>query len=190
MLIARGIYQMRHCAQNLNTQRESWLNQQLSRWTTILPKPAPIANNRYANRMYKSLLIASLLVLSSCASGSKMLVADQLLGEWRMTQIIQDGTNDVSGEHNPESNRYILFNADQTFESGGDPHGKNTGAWRIDEASGELFLNSDAGEEDDSYWIVTIEGSNMHWAGARFAFNKRFVIKHKRAQNQEAGNFR
>ncbi len=126
--------------------------------------------------------MAALLLLSSCTSSPKLL-ADQLVGEWQMSQIIQDGTNDVSDEHKPEGNRYILFNADQTFESGGDPFGKNTGTWQMDEASGELFLNSDAGEEDDSYWLVTIDGSNMNWQGARFAFNKRFTIKHKRGKN-------
>lgn len=100
-----------------------------------------------------------------------------------MAQIVQDGTNDVSAEHNPENNRFILFNADQTFESGGDPYGKNTGTWRMDETSRELFLNSDAGAEDDSYWIVSIDGRTMNWQGARFEFNKRFLITHTRTEN-------
>lgn len=100
-----------------------------------------------------------------------------------MVQIIQDGANDVSDEHNPAGNRYVIFNADQTFESGGDPNGKNTGQWQLNEKTGELFVNSDAGEADDSYWIVSIDGDTMKWQGARFEFNKRFEINHVRAGN-------
>ena len=100
-----------------------------------------------------------------------------------MQRIVQDGTSDVSSEHNPESDRYIIFNSDNTFESGGSPYGKNTGAWTLDQESGELFLNSDAGEDDDSYWIVRFDGEAMHWQGARFEFNKRFTIEHKRSKS-------
>lgn len=68
-----------------------------------------------------------------------------------------------------------------SVESGGDPYGKNTGRWTLDETTNELYLDSDAGEEDDSHWIVRIEGSTMHWKGTRGDFNTRFSIEHVRA---------
>lgn len=91
-----------------------------------------------------------------------------------------DGTNDVSAEQNPEENRFIIFNEDLTFESGGDPYGKNTGAWSFDIPTKTLYLDSDAGEDDDSYWIVTIDKNQMLWQGTHFEFNSRFTITHSR----------
>jgi hypothetical protein len=43
-----------------------------------------------------------------------------------MHQVVQNGAV-VSDEHNPQKNRYITFNKDGSFESGGDPYGTNTG---------------------------------------------------------------
>ena len=91
-----------------------------------------------------------------------------------------DGNEDVTDEHNPQKNRYIIFKTDGTFESGGDPYGMNTGKWTLDRESKELYLDSDGGEDDDSYWITSIEAGKMHWQGARFDFSKRFQIYHIR----------
>ncbi len=107
-------------------------------------------------------------------------IGHQIQGRWNMTTILMDQA-DVTSEHNPANNRYIIFNTDHTFESGGDPAGKNTGKWEFDESSRTLFLDSDAGEEDDSYWIVSINGDLMHWQGTHFEFNSRFSIDHTRA---------
>ena len=97
-----------------------------------------------------------------------------------MQQVVLDGTQDVTEEHNPESDRYIVLHEDGTFESGGSPHGTNTGRWAFDETARELYLDSDAGENDDSYWTVSFENGQMKWQGARFEFSKRFTIYHRR----------
>lgn len=120
----------------------------------------------------------------ACCSSSKLPadeVTNQLLGRWIMQSVIMDGATNVTDEHNPNKNRYIIFNADHTFESGGDPHGRNTGRWSMEMPAKMLHLDSDAGEDDDSYWILSIDADQMNWQGAQFEFNKRFAIIHKRA---------
>jgi hypothetical protein len=50
----------------------------------------------------------------------------------------------------------------------------------LDPETRELHIDSDAGEDDDSYWIASIEGDTMRWQGARFEWNKRFTLVHLR----------
>lgn len=69
---------------------------------------------------------------------------------------------------------------DGTFKSGGH-FGENTGRWSIDPETGELFIDSDAGENDDSYWFVSFKDDVMIWTGAR-GFGREFVLKHRCSQ--------
>jgi hypothetical protein len=98
---------------------------------------------------------------------------DRLMGTWTMDRILEDG-RDVTAQHDPANNRWIRFYADHTFESGGDPYGANEGQWALDDTT--LFLDSAAGDSDDSYWIVQVEDDVMRWSGARSDFTERFVI--------------
>lgn len=124
------------------------------------------------------LYLLLLLILTSCQPETS--VFDRLIGEWKMEKIIQD-SSDVTEEHNPFNERTLIFNSDSTFVSDGRPYGKNTGRWNIDESSGELFLDSDAGEGDDSYWLVELENENkMLWKGTRSDFTERFMLIHKK----------
>jgi len=132
--------------------------------------------NRFAMRLTGFLL---LLALSACA-GARLSLEERVVGHWQMERIVQDGTNDVSAQQNPMNNRYIHFYENGTFESGGDPYGKNTGKWTLDPDSHELYIDSDSGEDDDSYWIVSIDEDRMHWQGTHFDFNKRFAIDFRR----------
>ena len=56
----------------------------------------------------------------------------------------------------------------------------NTGKWVLN--GNELFIDSNAGEDDDSYWETTFEGNKMFWKGKRFEFNRRFEIVHERVE--------
>jgi len=48
-----------------------------------------------------------------------------------MLQVF-DGDKEVTEQHNPKNNRWITFNKDGTFKSGGDPLGDNIGKWTMD----------------------------------------------------------
>lgn len=118
------------------------------------------------------------LLLAFCVPDGAL--TDALVGRWTMATVVQDG-RDVTAEHNPAGDRYVVFHADGTFETGGTPYGRNTGRWTFDEGTQELYLDSDAGEGDDSYWTVTFDGDAMRWQGARSEFTERFVVTHMRA---------
>ena len=63
-----------------------------------------------------------------------------------------------------QNNRWIIFNDDGTFISGGDPFGKNTGKWKIDDNKSVLFIDSNI-DDDDSEWNVKFNGDEMTWTG-------------------------
>lgn len=124
-----------------------------------------------------SALLLSAVLLTSCGAKKQK----QLVGKWNMTKVYNDGV-DVSSEHNPQNDRWVTFAEDGSFQSGGTPYGENMGTWSFNEA-GFLFLNSDAGEGDDSYWEVTIDKGRMTWTGAVFEFTQTFSIELTRAKN-------
>lgn len=105
----------------------------------------------------------------------------QLIGKWEM-QAVYDQGKDVSPEHNPANDRWVIFYKDKTFQSGGQPYGENSGKWEFNPKENILFLDSDAGEDDDSYWIINIEEKEMQWQGTKFEFAKRFKIVHERSE--------
>ena len=101
-----------------------------------------------------------------------------IVGKWSMHQVVRNG-EDVTAEHNPAKDRWIEFHADGTFNSDGTPYGPNSGRYEL---AGEntLYLDSDAGEEDDSNWKYEIKQNQMTWEGLGSEFAREFVIVHSR----------
>ena len=134
------------------------------------------------SHMRSLLPVCTLLLVYACGSPQpkETQAASAIIGTWTMEQVLRDGA-DVTREHNPADNRWIRFDSKGTFTSDGDPMGRNTGRWSLADSSSELYLDSDAGENDDSYWIVSFASDTMRWAGARFDFNKRFELVHLRS---------
>jgi len=92
-----------------------------------------------------------------------------------MHEVLQEG-KDVSEEHNPYNERYLVLRSDSTFETGGRPFGKNTGKYHYHSEDQILFLDSDAGPEDDSRWKVTLRRDTMHWEGVGSEWAEDFEI--------------
>ena len=122
------------------------------------------------------------LILCSSFSSCSPLLSKKIVGTWKMEQVLDLG-NDVSSEHNPNQDRWVTFYKDHTFKSGGGPFGENTGKWELDENTATLYLDSDAGEDDDSYWVVHINTNDMEWKGTKFDFAKRFTLRHIRVKS-------
>lgn len=99
-------------------------------------------------------------------------VEHSILGYWELEKVVFDNT-DVSSEHNPNNNRYIIFKKDGSFESGGDPVGKNTGFFSI--SNDTLFLDSHI-EGDDSYWKIVYNSDTMVWKGVGTDWHSRHII--------------
>ena len=104
-----------------------------------------------------------------------------IVGKWMMHQVVQNG-QDVTSEHNPEADRYAIFNADSTFESGGRPYGKNTGTYSINKKGNRIYIFSDAGENDNSQWLFEVHGDTMIWDGFGSEWADGFRLVHVRDQ--------
>lgn len=123
-----------------------------------------------------------ILILFVLFAGCTQTIENKFLDKWEIVSVVQNG-NDVSEEHNPKGNRYITFSNDGTFKSGGDPYGKNTGRYFVNNLNYYLFLDSDAGPDDDSIWIVSFDGNNMSWKGVGNEFAEGFQINYLRSKN-------
>ncbi len=128
----------------------------------------------------KKFISLSLIAISVSLQAQEDL-SKSIQAKWMMEKVVQDG-NDVSGEHNPQSNRYIVFKKDGSFESGGEPYGRNTGKYFVDESKASLRLDSDAGEEDDSTWSIEIKENKMIWTGVGSEWAERFIIIYTKAE--------
>ena len=129
--------------------------------------------------MKKYYLLLLLIGASLFACQEEPNAEGQMVGRWNMAAILQNG-EDASEQHNPEDNRWIELKSDGTFVSDGDPYGRNTGKWTLDESKMELFLDSDVGEGDDSYWTVTIQDDEVVLKGTRFDFTQQFSMVWKK----------
>lgn len=123
---------------------------------------------------YFIVTIAVLTLLFGCSTNQ-----NHIVGKWKMHQIIQDG-KDVTKEHNPENDRYFIMNEDGSFQSGGQPYGKNAGKYTYDKEAKTLFIDSDEGPEDDSNWRIKIQNDMMSWQGVGTAWAERFRVIHVR----------
>lgn len=131
----------------------------------------------------KNIKVTILLISCLLAGGCNLPPNDQetLTGHWQMHQVFQIDV-DVSQEHNPGMDRYIILSQDGLFESGGSPYGKNTGSFEYDGKNKTLFIDSDAGEDDDSRWKVEIAGDTMKWEGIGSDYARSFRLVHVRKE--------
>jgi hypothetical protein len=134
---------------------------------------------------YNVLILSVIIIFAlSCSSSSNF--GKKISGKWFMVKVMEL-SKDVTASHNPNNNRWISFKADKdfsfkgSFESGTGEERENTGKWFYDDKTKEFFLDSDAGEDDDSYWEVSFNADSMYWKGKKFEFNKRFEIFYKKA---------
>ena len=129
------------------------------------------------------LVVLALSLTTFCAKDKSL--SERIIGKWKMTMVLELSL-DVTSKHNPDNDRWIRFIDDPEIENGGKfESGKgdsteNTGKWFIDKDV--LFIDSDAGKDDDSYWQITINDDEMRWKGRKFEFNKRFEIFHKKVE--------
>jgi hypothetical protein len=112
------------------------------------------------------IFLICLLITFSCGNDDS--ITEKIIGKWER-QRVTELSEDVTQNHNPGSDRWIRFKKDAgineggTFESGSGDKKENTGKWIYDKKENELFIDSNAGEDDDSYWDVTIEDNTMQW---------------------------
>ena len=103
--------------------------------------------------------------------------------KWMMHTVVRNGT-DVTERHIPNNERWIEFHTDSTFASGGRPFGENSGSYTLETRNDSLFLfiKSNAGDDDDSSWIVELSDSTMEWRGIENSFAQQFVLSYRAAK--------
>ena len=127
------------------------------------------------------LAVLTALVAGGCATTAPRSDRDALVGRWAMERVTDDGA-DVTATANPAGDRFIVLHADGTFESGGQPYGRNTGRWVYNAGTRRLGLDSDLGPDDDSVWTVSLRGDTMEWGGVGSAYARRFHITSRRVR--------
>jgi len=152
---------------------------QLDAVTTVLIFDVhQITHNPTTAPMKKTICALAIALLFGCASSPN----NTITGKWLMHKVIQN-KQDVTDEHDPHNERFLVLNPDSSFESGGRPFGANTGKYSFNASENQLFLDSDTGPEDDSYWKVNISNDTMYWQGVGTAWAEDFQIIQTRARN-------
>jgi hypothetical protein len=105
----------------------------------------------------------------------------QIIGKWKMVKVYEYN-NDVTSKHNPNNNRWIKFTADGNFVSDGDPFGKNTGRWKVDNEKSILYIDSDI-DDDDSEWSLKFKNDEMIWTGIGHPRKENTKLIHKRIED-------
>ena len=127
------------------------------------------------NRKLTIFLLTGILA-TSCNKPEKL--DSKIIGIWMMEKVYEYD-NDVTEKHNPKNNRWIEFKADGSFISDGDPFGRNTGRWTVDNTKSILYIDSDV-DDDDSEWKVTFENDEVIWTGIGHPRKENTKIVHRR----------
>ncbi|MEL6356369.1 MAG: hypothetical protein AAFQ37_05475 [Bacteroidota bacterium] len=114
--------------------------------------------------MQKTFTLAILLVLvfTSCSKTNDL--ASQLTGKWNMVRVVINGES-ADQMLNPDGNRWLAFQPTGNFTSGSGKERENGGTYELDPTKAEVFLDSDAGEGDDSRWQVSFSGDTLFMRG-------------------------
>lgn len=102
-----------------------------------------------------------LLIFAFSACGPRNPSASQLiLGKWDIDTI--ELTDDQNAPF-VNSEGWIKFHTDNTFDSQGEPHGIIDGAWKIDEESEVLSITVNQNLSDKSTWDLSVDKKKMEW---------------------------
>lgn len=112
-------------------------------------------------------VILFLLVLAFAGCGPRNPSLSQLiLGKWDIESINIEPI-EVPTENTPpfvNSEGWIKFHTDNTFDSQGEPLGNIDGEWEIDEDSETLSISVNQNLSDKSTWDISVEKKKMEWS--------------------------
>jgi len=114
--------------------------------------------------LFASLTLCSILILGLIFSqcGPRNPSQSQLiLGKWNIDTLTIDGDRSAPFIN---TNGWIKFHTDNTFDSEGEPQGIIDGEWKIDEENGVLSISVSQNLSAKSTWDVAIEKKKMEWS--------------------------
>lgn len=113
---------------------------------------------------YTSISIISILLLillfSECGPRNPS-QSQLILGKWNI-----DTRNISSEDQSPYINTegWIKFHTDHTFDSEGEPQGIIDGEWKIDEENEVLSISVNQNLSEKSTWDLSLEKKKMNWS--------------------------
>jgi len=98
--------------------------------------------------------------LTACGPRNPSL-SQLILGQWQINSL------EISDDDNTpfvNTEGWIKFHTDNTFDSEGEPHGIIDGEWQIDEESEVLSITVNQNLSDKSTWDISVEKKKMEWS--------------------------
>lgn len=126
----------------------------------------------------KNILLIILITTLIVSCGQSDHLDQRIIGTWTLDKVYEY-TNDVTEKHNPKNDRWIEFKEDGSFVSDGEPFGRNTGRWKVDNEKAILYIDSDV-DDDDSEWKVTFVQDKTIWTGIGHPRKESTKLVHKR----------
>jgi len=103
-----------------------------------------------------------LLCISATSCGPRNPSQSQLiLGKWNIDNIEISDENDTPFIN---TQGWIKFHTDNTFDSQGEPHGIIDGEWQIDEENEVLSITVNQNLSDKSTWDLSVNKKKMDWS--------------------------
>lgn len=121
--------------------------------------------------LYSLLSISSILLLvlifSKCGPRNPS-QAQLILGKWNIDTLTIDGDREAPFVN---TQGWIKFHTDNTFDSEGEPQGIIDGDWQIDEENGVLSISVNQNLSEKSTWDLSVEKKKMEWSNKTIDVN-------------------
>lgn len=105
-------------------------------------------------------IVSLALLFAECGPRNPSL-SQLILGKWSIDKLAIEDEDD-SPFINTQG--WIKFHTDNTFDSEGEPQGVIDGEWQIDEENGILSITVSQNLTQKSIWDINIEKKKMEWS--------------------------
>ena len=121
--------------------------------------------------LYTGITICSVLLLglmfSECGPRNPS-QAQLILGKWSIDSLKIEGERQAPFVN---TEGWIKFHTDNTFDSEGEPQGIIDGEWHIDEENGVLSISVNQNLSQQSKWDLSVEKKKMEWSNKTIEVN-------------------
>jgi len=119
------------------------------------------------NYQLAAILLLLLIAFFGCGPRNPSL-SQLILGKWDIESIniepVEVPTENIPPFVNSEG--WIKFHTDNTFDSEGEPLGNIDGEWKIDEDTETLSISVNQNLSDKSTWDISVEKKKMEWSNS------------------------
>lgn len=110
---------------------------------------------------YSAFTVITLAFLLSACGPRNPSLSQLILGKWDIDAFAIAEDNDTPFVN---SEGWIKFHTDNTFDSEGEPHGIIDGEWEINEETEVLSITVNQNLSDKSTWDISVDKKKMEWS--------------------------